>query len=98
VLTIGAPRWNGKRSTWTFPATRIRKKPDNLPGTTVHIRPPLIPNPRGFTHATLLIDGSDAPVIAACTIRPDASGCGSVSDRWPSTSRRREARLRTGGR
>jgi hypothetical protein len=72
VLTIGAPRWDGKRSTWSFPATRIRKKPDNLPGTTVHIRPPLIPNPRGFTHATLLIDGSDAPVIAACTIQPDA--------------------------
>jgi hypothetical protein len=72
VLTIGAPRWNAKRSTWTFPATRIRKKPDNLPGTTVHIRPPLIPDPHSFTDATLLIDGSSGPVIDGCTILPDA--------------------------
>ena len=63
VLTIGAPRWNAKRFTWTFLATRIRKRPDNLPGTTVHIPPPLIPNPHSFTHATLLIDGSSAPAI-----------------------------------
>ncbi|HEX5193705.1 MAG TPA: hypothetical protein VFW09_12955 [Solirubrobacteraceae bacterium] len=56
VLTVGQPRWNAKRATWTFPATRIRKQPDNLPGTTVQNKPPLITNPRSFTRATLLID------------------------------------------
>jgi hypothetical protein len=56
VLTIGQPRWHAQRHTWTFPATRIRKQPDNLPGTTVHIKPPSIPNPRRFASATLLID------------------------------------------
>lgn len=69
VLTIGAPRWNAKREAWTFPAIRIRKTPDNLAGTTVRIRPPLIPNPRRFTHATLLIDGSTPPVVNGCTIQ-----------------------------
>jgi hypothetical protein len=58
VLTIAEPRWNAQQHTWTFSATRIRKQPDNLPGTTVHITPPFIPNPRRFTHATLLIDGA----------------------------------------
>jgi hypothetical protein len=79
VLTIGAPRWNAGRLTWTFPATRIRKKPDNLPGTTVRIRPPLIPNPRRFTHDTLLIDGGAAPVTTGCTIQP-AADCGAVEN------------------
>jgi hypothetical protein len=72
VLTIGAPRWNAKRLTWTLPATRIRKKPDRLPGTSIHITPPPIPNPHSFRHATLLIDDSSAPVIAGCTIQPYA--------------------------
>lgn len=58
VLTLGEPRWNARHHTWTFPATRIRKQPDNLPDTTVHITPPAIPNPRGFTRATLMIDDS----------------------------------------
>ena len=79
VLTIGAPRWNAGRLTWTFPATRIRKKPDNLPGTTVRIRPPPIPNPRRFTHDTLLIDGGTAPVITGCTIQP-AANCRAVEN------------------
>jgi hypothetical protein len=56
VLTIGQPRWNATRSTWTFPATRIRKQPDNLPG--FHIKPPSIPNPRSFKQATLFIDST----------------------------------------
>lgn len=58
VLTIGAPRWNASRSTWTIPARRIRDRPDNLPGATVQITPPAIPNPRRFHNATLVIDDS----------------------------------------
>jgi hypothetical protein len=58
VLTLGQPRWDARHHTWTFPAARIRKQPDNLPGSTVHIRPPLIRNPRSFKQATLFIDGS----------------------------------------
>lgn len=58
VLTIAEPRWNAQQRTWTFSATRIRKQLDTLPGTTVHIKPPFIPNPRRFAHATLLIDGT----------------------------------------
>ena len=54
-LTIGQPRWNAERSTWTFPATRIRKRPGNLLGTTVHVKSPSVANPRSFTSATLLI-------------------------------------------
>jgi hypothetical protein len=69
VLTIGHPRWNAKSSTWTLSATRIRKQPDNLPGTTVHIKPPLIPNPRSFTQGTLLIDDT-SQVVDGCTIFP----------------------------
>lgn len=61
VLTIAAPRWNATRSTWTFRATRIRKTSDTLPGST-RISPPRIPNPRTFTHATLLIDGGSTSV------------------------------------
>jgi hypothetical protein len=41
-----------------FPATRIRKQPDNLPDATVHIKPPVIPNPHTFKHATLFIDSA----------------------------------------
>lgn len=74
VVTIGHPRWNGRRAAWTFPATRIRKQTDNLPGTTVHINPPVIPNPHSFKHATLLIDdGATGPGIGSSS---DDSGCG----------------------
>jgi uncharacterized protein YjbI with pentapeptide repeats len=59
VLTIGPPRWNAQRHTWTFSATRIRKHTDNLPGTTARIKPPSIANPRSFSQATLLIDDSN---------------------------------------
>jgi hypothetical protein len=69
VLTLGQPRWNARRHTWTFPATRIRKQPDNLPGTSIQINPPLIPNPHAFKSATLLIDGgstgADGPIELA---------------------------------
>jgi hypothetical protein len=58
VLTIGAPHWNASRSTWTIPARRIRKQADNLPGSTVQIAPPAIPNPRSLHDATLVIDDS----------------------------------------
>ena len=67
VLTIGRPRWDARAATWTFSATRIRKQPDNLPDTTVHITPPFIPNPRSFTRGTLLIDDS-SQVIDGCTV------------------------------
>ncbi len=60
VVTVGQPRWNANRSTLTLPATRIRKQLDNLPGTTVHIKPPFIPSPRSFTPATLMIDDTVA--------------------------------------
>jgi hypothetical protein len=69
VLTIGHPRWNARSSTWTIPATRIRKQPDNLPDTSVHIKPPLIPNPSSFTKGTLLIDDT-SQVVDGCTIFP----------------------------
>jgi hypothetical protein len=62
VLTVGHPRWSAHHRSWTFSATRIRKQPDNLPGTTVQIKPPLIPNPQSFKNATLLIDGGSASV------------------------------------
>lgn len=65
VITIGQPRWNARRATWTFPATRNRKQPDDLPGTSVRIKPPSIPNPRSFKRATLLID--DAANNSYCT-------------------------------
>jgi hypothetical protein len=67
VLTIGQPRWNAKRHTWTFPATRIRKQPDNLPG--FHLKPPFIRNPRSFNQATLFIDDSTW-VVNGCFIEP----------------------------
>ena len=62
VLTITAPHWSPKHSTWTFQATRIRKTSDTLPGSTNHIKPPPIPNPHTFTNATLLIDGGSTSV------------------------------------
>lgn len=64
VLTIGQPNWDATSATWTFPATRIRKQPDNLPDTTVHIKPPSIPNPASFKHGTLFIDSAACEDIA----------------------------------
>jgi uncharacterized protein YjbI with pentapeptide repeats len=68
-LTIRQPRWNAQHHTWTFLATRIRKRPDSLPGTTVHIKAPLIPDPRSFDQATLLIDDT----VDGCDLQPGAS-------------------------
>jgi hypothetical protein len=65
VLTIRQPRWNAQHDTWTFPASRIRKQPDNLPDTTVHIKPPRIPNPHSFTQATLIIDSTGGSALSA---------------------------------
>jgi hypothetical protein len=58
VLQLGQPRWDPTSSTVTFPATRIRKREDDLPDTTVHITPPFIPNPRNFDKASLFIDSA----------------------------------------
>jgi hypothetical protein len=67
VLHIGQPRWNPKTSTLAFPAVRILKREDNLPDTGVHIKPPLIPDPRHFDQASLFIDSSSASAV--CTSR-----------------------------
>ena len=58
VLQIRHPRWDPKTSTLTFRAVRILKREDNLPDTTVHIKPPLIHNPRHFDQASLFIGSS----------------------------------------
>lgn len=58
VLTIDQPRWNAKRSIWTFAVTPIPKQPDHLPGGTAQIKLPLMPKPRSLNQATLVIDDS----------------------------------------
>jgi hypothetical protein len=58
VLTLGAPRWNARSSTWTIPARRIREQSDDLPGTRARIASRAIPNPRRLHRATLVIDDS----------------------------------------
>jgi hypothetical protein len=73
VLQIGHPRWNPKTSTLTFPAVRIPHREDDLPDTTVHIKPPLIRNPRHFDQASLFIDsgsvcGADADTLATAAV------------------------------
>ena len=65
VLQIGQPRWHPKTSTLTFPAVRILKREDNLPDTTVRIKPPLIANPRHFGHASLFIDSAGQAVVSS---------------------------------
>ena len=60
VLQIGHPRWNPKTSTLTFSAVRIPHMEDNLPDTTVHIKRPLIANPRHFGRASLFIDSASS--------------------------------------
>jgi hypothetical protein len=58
VLELGQPRWDPSTSTLTFPARRIPHMEDNLPDTTVHIKPPFIPNPRHFDKGGLFIDSA----------------------------------------
>ena len=60
VLQLGQPRWDPKTSSLTFPAKRIPHMEDNLPDTTVHIKPPFIPNPRHFDTAGLFIDSASS--------------------------------------
>ena len=67
VLQVGQPRWDPKALTLTFPATRIRKREDDLPDTTVHIKPPFIPNPRHFDQAGLFIDSASVVCAAGTT-------------------------------
>ncbi len=64
VLQIGQPQWDPKTSTLTFPAVRIPHMEDDLPDSTVHIKPPLIGNPRHFDHAALFIDSGCASTLA----------------------------------
>ena len=68
VLELGQPRWDPKTASLTFPARRIPHMEDDLPDTTVHIKPPFIPNPRHFDKAGLFIDsgcGASATAITA---------------------------------
>jgi hypothetical protein len=58
VLQLGQPRWDPKTSTMTFPARRVPHMEDNLPDTTIHIKPPFIANPRHFNDAGLFIDSA----------------------------------------
>jgi hypothetical protein len=75
VLQIGQPQWNPKTSTFTFPAVRIPHMEDDLPDTTVHIKPPLIRNPRHFDQATLFIDSGSPCGTAADTFATAAVLC-----------------------
>ena len=68
VLGLGQPRWDPKTASLTFPARRIPHMEDDMPDTTVHIKPPFIPNPRHFDKAGLFIDsgcGASATAITA---------------------------------
>jgi hypothetical protein len=65
VLKIGQPQWHPKTSTLTFPAVRVPRREDDLPDTTVHIKPPLIGNPKHFDHASLFIDSGCASTLTA---------------------------------
>ncbi len=66
VLQLGQPRWEPKTSTLTFPANRIPHMEDDLPDTTIHIKPPFIPNPRHFDNAGLFIDSSSVICSGGC--------------------------------
>jgi hypothetical protein len=67
VLQLGQPRWDPKTSSLTFLAKRIPHMEDNLPDTTVHIKPTFIPNPRHFDKAGLFIDSGCAASVGAVT-------------------------------
>jgi uncharacterized protein YjbI with pentapeptide repeats len=58
VLTIGQPRWDVRHHSWTFSASRIRKRADNA-GTDIYVKAPPIPARRNFTRATLVIVDSE---------------------------------------
>ncbi len=67
VLELGQPRWDPKTASLTFPAKRIPRMEDNLPDTTVHIKPPFIANPRHFDKAGLFIDSGGCASVGAIT-------------------------------
>ena len=67
VVELGQPRWDAKTATLTFPAKRIPHIEDDLPDTTVHIKPPFIPNPRHFDKAALFIDSACGAAGTAIT-------------------------------
>ena len=71
VLKIGQPQWNPKTSTLTFPAVRIPHREDDLSDTTVHIKPPLIGNPRHFDQDSLFIDSSSNSVCGSTRAAAD---------------------------
>ena len=56
VLTVDRPRWDARRHTWTFSASRIGKRGRNAPGANIYVKPAAIPARRSFTRATLVID------------------------------------------
>ena len=59
VLQVGPPRWNPKGSTLTFAREAgVPHIEDDLPDTTVHIKPRFIRNPRHFDEAGLSIDSA----------------------------------------
>jgi hypothetical protein len=58
VLQLGQPQWDPTTSSLTFPAKRVPHMEDDLPDTTVHIKPAFIPNPRHFDKAGLFIDSA----------------------------------------
>ena len=75
VLEIGQPQWNPQRSTLTFPAVRVPQAEDDLPNTTVHIKPPLIGNPPSFFNASLFIDSGKPCGTVADTLATAAVLC-----------------------
>ncbi len=66
VLQLGQPRWDPKASTLTFPAKRVPHMEDDLPDTTVHVKPLFIPNPRHFDNAGLFIDSASVVCAGGC--------------------------------
>jgi uncharacterized protein YjbI with pentapeptide repeats len=58
TLTIGQPRWDAHRRTWTFAASRIHEAGGSVPAANIYVEPRVTPALRNFTRATLLIDVS----------------------------------------
>ena len=48
VLSIGQPRWDAHRHTWTFAASRIHKGGGNVPGADIYVKPRAIPDTPGL--------------------------------------------------
>ena len=65
VLTLGRPLWNARQMTWTVPAERIRKQPDNLP-----TRPSTSCHPPSHTRATSAVRRCLSTTSSTPTTRP----------------------------